>query len=110
MVTTVPIGVGATQATSSAKSANSPVSDPEPALRRERELRLPWYSRSIDSTYLTGKRVFIFADATHALCAAAQVAREDELGFEVVGLGTYSPGASTLGRSGLPRRNWASKP
>ncbi len=50
--------------------------------------RLPWYSRSVDSTYLTGKRVFIFADGTHAM-AAARMAR-DEMGFEVVGLGTYS--------------------
>ena len=50
--------------------------------------RLPWYSRSVDSNYLTGKRVFIFGDATHAV-AAARVAR-DELGFEVVGLGTYA--------------------
>jgi light-independent protochlorophyllide reductase subunit B len=49
---------------------------------------LPWYSRSVDSTYLTGKRVFIFADATHAI-AAARIA-EEELGFEVVGLGTYA--------------------
>jgi len=50
--------------------------------------RLPWYSRSIDSTYLTGKRVFIFGDASHVI-AAARVAT-DELAFEVVGLGTYS--------------------
>jgi light-independent protochlorophyllide reductase subunit B len=50
--------------------------------------RARWYSRSVDSTYLTGKRVFIFGDATHAV-AAARVAR-DELGFVVVGLGTYS--------------------
>lgn len=50
--------------------------------------RLPWYSRSIDSTYLTGKRAFVFGDATHAI-AAARVA-QDELGFEVVGLGTYA--------------------
>lgn len=50
--------------------------------------RLPWYSRSVDSTYLTGKRVFIFGDGTHAL-TAARIAR-DELGFEVVGLGTFS--------------------
>jgi len=49
--------------------------------------RLPWYSRSVDSTYLTGKRVFIFGDATHAV-AAARIAA-DELGFKVVGLGTY---------------------
>ena len=50
--------------------------------------RLPWYSRSVDSTYLTGKRVFIFGDATHAI-AAARIASE-ELGFKLVGLGTYS--------------------
>jgi light-independent protochlorophyllide reductase subunit B len=37
---------------------------------------------------LTGKRVFVFGDATHAV-AAARVAAE-ELGFDVVGLGTYS--------------------
>ena len=41
----------------------------------------------MDSTYLTGKRVFVFGDATHAV-AAARVASK-ELGFEVVGLGTY---------------------
>lgn len=47
-----------------------------------------WYSHSVDSTYLTGKRVFVFGDATHAI-AAARVASQ-ELGFTVVGLGTYS--------------------
>jgi light-independent protochlorophyllide reductase subunit B len=50
--------------------------------------RAPWYSASVDSTYLTNKRVFIFGDATHAI-AAARVAHE-EMGFQVVGLGTYS--------------------
>ena len=50
--------------------------------------RLPWYSRSVDSTYLTGKRVFVFGDGSHAI-AAARIATE-ELGFEVVGLGTFS--------------------
>jgi light-independent protochlorophyllide reductase subunit B len=49
---------------------------------------MPWWSRSVDSTYLTGKRVFIFGDATHAV-AAARIARE-ELGFEVCGLGCYA--------------------
>ena len=49
---------------------------------------LPWYSRSVDSTYLTGKRVFVFGDATHVL-AAARIAT-DELGFTVVGIGTYA--------------------
>ncbi len=48
----------------------------------------PWYARSVDSTYLTGKRVFVFGDATHAI-AAARVATV-EFGFTVVGLGTYS--------------------
>ena len=50
--------------------------------------RSPWYSRSVDSTYLTGKRVFVFGDATHAV-AAARVASQ-EFGFTVVGIGTYS--------------------
>ena len=61
--------------------------DAAPVLADESS-RLPWYSRSVDSTYLTGKRVFIFGDATHAI-AAARIAAE-ELGFTVVGLGTYS--------------------
>jgi light-independent protochlorophyllide reductase subunit B len=49
---------------------------------------MPWWSRSVDSNYLTGKRVFVFGDATHAI-AAARVASE-ELGLEVVGLGAYN--------------------
>jgi light-independent protochlorophyllide reductase subunit B len=61
--------------------------DPEPVIA-EADERFSWYSRSIDSNYLTGKRVFIFGDATHAI-AAARVA-EHELGFKVCGLGTYS--------------------
>jgi light-independent protochlorophyllide reductase subunit B len=48
----------------------------------------PGTRASIDSNYLTGKRVFIFGDATHAI-AAARIASE-ELGFKVCGLGTYS--------------------
>ena len=54
----------------------------------ENKSKLPWYSKSVDSNYLTGKRVFIFGDGTHAI-SAAKIAQE-ELGFEVVGLGTYS--------------------
>ncbi len=80
----VPIGVGATRdfiAEVSALCGREPRGPEETS-------RLPWYSRSVDSTYLTGKRVFIFGDATHAL-AAERIARE-ELGFDVVGLGTYS--------------------
>jgi light-independent protochlorophyllide reductase subunit B len=62
--------------------------DAAPAPKTPDDARAPWYARSVDSTYLTGKRVFIFGDATHAV-AAARVARY-ELGFEVIGLGTYS--------------------
>jgi light-independent protochlorophyllide reductase subunit B len=83
---TVPIGVGATRDFIAEVAALAGV-DPAPALAGSPS-RLPWYSRSVDSTYLTGKRVFIFGDATHAI-AAARIA-EAELGFAVVGLGTYS--------------------
>ncbi len=95
-ITTVPIGVGATRdfiaevgrvlqidvsmvlggETAGAASLGSSQS------------RMPWYSRSVDATYLTGKRVFIFGDGTHVV-AAARIASE-ELGFKVVGVGTYS--------------------
>jgi len=81
--TTIPIGVGATEAFLEEVAALAGL----PALVAN-DSRLPWYSRSVDSTYLTGKRVFVFGDATHAM-AAARVAR-DELGFKVVGLGSYS--------------------
>jgi light-independent protochlorophyllide reductase subunit B len=85
-VRTVPIGVGATR-DFLLEVARLTGLDPEPALASART-RLPWFSRSVDSTYLTGKRVFIFGDATHVI-AAVRIARE-ELGFEVVGLGSYS--------------------
>ena len=81
---TVPIGVGATRAFIAEVAALAGVAapaDPDAG-------RMPWWSRSVDSTYLTAKRVFIFGDATHAI-AAAKIAR-DELGFEVVGLGCYT--------------------
>lgn len=84
--TVVPIGIGATRDFLREVATHLGL-DPEAAAATVAS-RLPWYSRSVDSTYLTGKRVFIFGDATHAL-AAARVATE-ELGFEVVGLGTYT--------------------
>ena len=54
----------------------------------EMTARARWYAQSVDSTYLTGKRVYLFGDATHVV-SAARIASE-EMGFEVVGLGTYS--------------------
>ncbi|MGE0594869.1 MAG: ferredoxin:protochlorophyllide reductase (ATP-dependent) subunit B [Hyphomonadaceae bacterium] len=85
-VRTVPIGHNATKDFFAEIAALTGI-DPTAALE-ESNARLPWWSRSVDSNYLTGKSVFIFGDATHAI-AAARVASE-ELGFEVVGLGTYS--------------------
>ena len=83
---TVPIGVGATRDFIAEVAEMAGVD--ATALLAEPSSRLPWYSASVDSTYLTGKRVFIFGDATHAI-AAARVASE-EMGFTVVGLGTYA--------------------
>jgi light-independent protochlorophyllide reductase subunit B len=82
----MPIGVGATVAFIEEVAALAGV-DPAPVLAGAPS-RLPWYSRSVDSTYLTGKRVFIFGDASHAIAAARVAATE--LGFTVVGLGSYS--------------------
>jgi light-independent protochlorophyllide reductase subunit B len=86
VVRTVPIGHGATCEFLREVAALAGT-DADTAIERAQS-RLPWWSRSVDSTYLTGKRVFIFGDATHAI-AAARVAA-DELGFKVVGLGCYN--------------------
>jgi light-independent protochlorophyllide reductase subunit B len=83
---TVPIGVSAAKQFIEEVAQLAGV-DPASALARA-DARSSWYSRSVDSTYLTDKRVFVFGDATHAI-AAARVA-SSELGFKVVGLGTYS--------------------
>ncbi len=80
----VPIGVGATRDflhEVAGMTGLSPQVD-------ESRLRQPWWSASVDSTYLTGKRVFIFGDATHVMAAARIAATE--IGFEVVGMGCYN--------------------
>ncbi|MGY9045563.1 light-independent protochlorophyllide reductase subunit B [Puniceibacterium antarcticum] len=80
----VPIGIGATRdfiAEVSKLAGIAPVLD-------ESRLRMPWYSASVDSTYLTGKRVFLFGDGTH-VAACARIAR-DEMGFDVIGMGCYN--------------------
>ncbi len=83
---TVPIGVNATRAFIAEAATLAGVD--ATAILNDPTSRLPWYSRSVDSTYLTGKRVFIFGDATHAIAIADVAAKE--LGLKVVGLGTYS--------------------
>ena len=81
---TVPIGVGALSQFVSEIEAVTGLTD----LQNKVQSRLPWYSASVDSTYLTGKRVFIFGDGSHVI-AAAKIAA-DEIGFEVVGLGCFN--------------------
>jgi light-independent protochlorophyllide reductase subunit B len=85
-IKSIPIGTAATREFIAEIAALSGV-DPSCAANNPAS-HASWYSRSVDSTYLTGKRVFVFGDATHAI-AAARIASE-ELGFAVVGLGTYS--------------------
>lgn len=82
---TVPIGIGATTDFIAEVADLAGVDPQSAALPRS---NFPWWSRSIDSNYLTGKRVFIFGDATHAI-AAARIASE-EFAFNVVGLGCYN--------------------
>jgi len=84
--TVVPIGIGATRDFIAEIAAIAGI-DPAPLLADE-PTNMPWWTRSVDSTYLTGKRVFVFGDATHAV-AMARVAAE-EMGFEVVGIGAYN--------------------
>ncbi len=81
---TVPIGLGATRdfVAEVAGILNLSLD------AKDDHSRFPWWTRSVDSTYLTGKQVFIFGDATHA-CAMARVAAK-EMGFEVVGIGCYN--------------------
>jgi light-independent protochlorophyllide reductase subunit B len=85
-VRTVPIGLGATADFVRELAAALEI-EAAPGLE-DPASRMAWWSRSVDSTYLTGKRCFIFADASHAI-ALARVARE-EMGFEVCGLGCYN--------------------
>ena len=81
---TIPIGTHATRAFIEEVRALSGST----AAVDESRLRQPWWAASVDSTYLTGKRVFVFGDGTHAMAAARVAAAE--MGFEVVGLGCYN--------------------
>jgi light-independent protochlorophyllide reductase subunit B len=86
---TIPIGVGATREFIAEVAGLAGLAGVDAAgVLAENASRAPWYSKSVDSTYLTDKRVFVFGDASHAVAAARVAARE--LGFKVVGLGTYS--------------------
>jgi light-independent protochlorophyllide reductase subunit B len=67
---------------------------------------LPWYSRSVDSTYLTGKRVFIFR-RRHP-CRRRRPHRSDELGFR--SSDSAPTAANSAVRCARPRKLTASKP
>jgi light-independent protochlorophyllide reductase subunit B len=82
----IPIGVAATREFIKEVAELAGI-DPSEVLN-SRSSRATWYSQSVDANYLTGKRVFLFGDATHVV-AAARIATA-ELGFVVCGLGTYS--------------------
>jgi light-independent protochlorophyllide reductase subunit B len=83
---TVPIGSGATRDFIAEVAALAGVD--ATAVLADANARAPWYAKSVDSTYLTSKRVFVFGDATHVVAAARIAATE--MGFTVVGVGTYS--------------------
>jgi light-independent protochlorophyllide reductase subunit B len=68
-----------------------------PCSSRAAASNMGWWSRSIDSTYLTGKRVFLFGEGNR-VAAAARVAAQ-ELGFAVVGLGCYNREAARTVRA-----------
>ena len=83
---TIPIGAGATR--DFIREVATLADIDASAVLASADSRATWYAKSVDSTYLTNKRVFVFGDATHAV-AAARVA-SDEMGFKVVGIGTYA--------------------
>jgi len=83
---TIPIGVAATRAFIAEVAELAGVAVPPDI--ESAAARSSWYAHSVDATYLTGKRVFVFGDATHAIAAARVVS--SEFGFEVVGLGCYA--------------------
>ena len=82
---TIPMGVGATREFIREVAALAKIEVPAYIEQRNQSI---WYARSVDSTYLTGKRVYVFGDATHVVAAARYASQE--MGFEVVGMGTYS--------------------
>jgi light-independent protochlorophyllide reductase subunit B len=83
---TIPIGAEATRAFIAEVAALAGIDADVAAAATES--RSPWYAKSVDANYLTGKRVFVFGDATHAIAAARVASRE--FGFQIVGLGSYS--------------------
>ena len=68
----IPIGVGATRDFVNEVATLAGIDVDLEGL--ERDLRLPWYARSVDSTYLNGKRVFIFGSLPWEMMRSIQKA------------------------------------
>ncbi|TXI17026.1 MAG: ferredoxin:protochlorophyllide reductase (ATP-dependent) subunit B, partial [Roseateles sp.] len=65
---TVPLGVKATREFIAEVSALAGLTPDLAAAAADS--RSTWYAQSVDANYLTGKRVFVFGDASHAIAAA----------------------------------------
>lgn len=91
--TTIPLGVTGTRAFIEEASGLAKLSPPE----GDPHSNMSWWARSIDSTYFTDKRVFLFGEG-YRVAAAAKVAAK-ELGFAVVGMGCYNREAARAVRS-----------
>jgi light-independent protochlorophyllide reductase subunit B len=72
--------------------------------RPETMSRVPWYSRSADSHYLTPKRSFVFGVASHALAVARMM--EEEIGMRPLAVGTFSYEHAPAFLDECARRGW----
>ena len=106
-LTQAPIGIQATQEFIELAQAKVEELGGRPANFRPRPetmSRVPWYSRSADSHYLTPKRSFVFGVASHALAIARMM--EEEIGMRPLAVGTFSYEHSASFLDECARRGW----
>ncbi|OYT70592.1 MAG: ferredoxin:protochlorophyllide reductase (ATP-dependent) subunit B [Chloracidobacterium sp. CP2_5A] len=106
-LTHAPIGIQATQEFIELVQAKVEELGGRPAgfrPRPETMSRVPWYSRSADSHYLTPKRSFVFGVASHALAIARLM--EEEIGMRPLAVGTFSYEHSATFLDECARRGW----
>ncbi|QUW00859.1 ferredoxin:protochlorophyllide reductase (ATP-dependent) subunit B [Chloracidobacterium sp. MS 40/45] len=102
-----PIGIQATQEFIELVQARVEELGGRPARfqpRPEMMSRVPWYSRSADSHYLTPKRSFVFGVASHALAVARMM--EEEIGMRPLAVGTFSYEHAPAFLDECTRRGW----
>ena len=90
----MPIGVGATRDFIAEVGALAGIDTT--AMLEEETARLPWYSRSVDSNYLTGKRVFKMAPIHHHFEALGWTEAQVVIRFWIVAVLLALIGLSTL--------------